>query len=249
MNKVKNIYQNNNIVLNDAFDKLAAEIYIKKQQYGYTSFAICGTEPGVGSTTTAISVAVSMAKAGWNVLLIDCDLRKKSAEKRLNEDALEGISDLLSGDVELKDIVCKTNHENLSFISSGKAAVNAISAVCSVQMKDLMASIKDQYDYIIVDMPSIASSVDGAVMATIVDTVLLITSQQRGYGVKAISEAKAKLDSVGANIAGVVVNHVEPREFKRAVRNYDYFKKHRYVTKKSSKVSKSGNKYISSERS
>ena len=111
MNKVKNIYQNTNTVMNDAFDRLAAEIYIKKQKDGYTSYAICGTEPGVGSTTTAISVAVAMAKAGWNVLLIDCDLRKRSAEKRLNEDALEGISDLLAGEIELKDIICKTNYD------------------------------------------------------------------------------------------------------------------------------------------
>lgn len=235
MNKVKNIYQNTNTVMNDAFDRLAAEIYIKKQKEGYTSFAICGTEPGVGSTTTAISVAVSMAKAGWKVLLIDCDLRKKAADKRLNEDTLEGIADLLTGELKLKDVVCNTNYENLSYVSSGKASVNAISAVCSVQMKEFMSSIKDSYDYIIVDLPSIASSIDGAVMATIVDTVILVTSQQKGYKVKAIEEAKEKLDNVGANISGIVVNHVEAHEYKRVVKNYDYFKKHKYITKKPSK--------------
>ena len=158
MNKVKNIYQNNNSILNDAFDRLAAEIYIKKQKEGFASFEICGTEPGVGSTTTAISVAVSMAKAGWKVVLIDCDLRKKAAEKRLNDEGLEGMSDMLDGVVTPKEIICKTNYDNLSYISSGNASVNAISAVCSVKMKELMNDIKKEYDFIIVDVPSIASS-------------------------------------------------------------------------------------------
>lgn len=231
MNKVKNIYQNNNTILNDAFDKLAAEIYIKKQKEGFVSFEICGTEPGVGSTTTAISVAVSMAKAGWKVVLLDCDLRKKATDKRLNDESLEGISDMLDGVVTPNEIICKTNYDNLSYISSGNASVNAISAVCSVKMKDLMNQIKKEYDFVIVDVPSIASSMDGAVVATVVDTVILVTSQERGYTIKAIAEAEEKLKSVGANVSGVVVNHVESGEYKRVVKNYDYFKKHRYITK------------------
>lgn len=234
MNKVKNIYQNNNSILNDAFDRLAAEIYIKKQKEGFASFEICGTEPGVGSTTTAISVAVSMAKAGWKVVLIDCDLRKKAAEKRLNDEGLEGMSDMLDGVVTPKEIICKTNYDNLSYISSGNASVNAISAVCSVKMKELMNDIKKEYDFIIVDVPSIASSMDAVVVATIVDTVILVTSQEKGYRRKAIEEAEEKMSNIGATISGIVVNHVEASEYKRAVKNYDYFKKHKYITKRQS---------------
>ncbi|MCR5721527.1 MAG: CpsD/CapB family tyrosine-protein kinase [Lachnospiraceae bacterium] len=232
MSKVKNIYQNNNSVLTDAFDKLAAEIYIKKQKEGYKSFEICGTEPGVGSTTTAISVAVSMAKAGWKVLLVDCDLRKRASEKRLNDDEIDGIADMLDGSAKSSEIICKTNYDNLSYVSSGHASVNAISAVCSVSMKELMNDIKDQFDFIIVDVPSIASSMDAAVVATITDTVILVTSQEKGYRMKAIAEAEEKIKSVGAKISGIVVNHVEAGEYKRVVRNYDYFKKHKYITKK-----------------
>ena len=231
MSKIKNIYQNNNSLLNDAFDKLAAEIYIKKQKEGFVSFEICGTESGVGSTTTAISVAVSMAKAGWKVLLIDCDLRKKSAEKRLNDEEIQGIADILEGKINTKEIICKTNYDNLSFIASGYANVNAISAICSVNMKVLMDEIKQEYDFIIVDVPSIASAMDAAVVATITDTVILVTSQQRGYRIKAIEEAEEKIRSVGANISGIVVNHVESGEYKRVVKNYDYFKRHKYMRK------------------
>ena len=235
MNRVMNIYQNNNSLLTDAFDKLAAEIYIKKQNEGFISFEICGTEPGVGSTTTAINVAVSMAKAGWKVLLMDCDLRKKSGDKRLNDEGIEGISDMLGKVISPEKIICKTNYENLYFIASGKESVNAISAVCSANMKQLMDHIKQEYDFIIVDVPSIDSAMDAAVVATITDTVILVTSQAKGYRIKAIEEAEEKIRSVGAHISGIVVNHVESKEYKRVVKNYDYFKRHRYMTMKNRK--------------
>ena len=138
---------------------------------------------------------------------------------------------MLDGAVTSKEIVCKTNYDNLFFISSGNAAVNAISAVCSVNMKSLMDEIKKDYDFIIVDVPSIASSMDAAVVATIADTVILVTSQEKGYRIKAIAEAEEKMSGVGAHISGIVVNHVESSEYKRVVKNYDYFKKHRYITK------------------
>jgi len=80
-------------------------------------------------------------------------------------------------------------------------------------------------------VPSIASSMDAAVVATITDTVILVTSQEKGYRIKAIAEAEEKIKNVGAKISGIVVNHVEASEYKRAVKNYDYFKKHRYITK------------------
>lgn len=229
MNKIINIYQNNNSLLNDAFDKLAAEIYIKKQKEGFVSFEICGTESGVGSTTTAISVAVSMAKAGWKVLLIDCDLRKKPGEKRLNDEDIQGIADMLEGQIDRKMIICNTNYSNLSFVASGYATVNAISAMCSVNMKALMEEAKQEFDFVIVDVPSIASAMDAAVIATITDTVILVTSQEKGHRIKAIEEAEEKLKNVGANISGIVVNHVESDEYKRVVKNYDYFKRHKYL--------------------
>jgi Mrp family chromosome partitioning ATPase len=99
-----------------------------------------------------------------------------------------------------------------------------------------MDHIKQEYDFIIVDVPSIDSAMDAAVVATITDTVILVTSQAKGYRIKAIEEAEEKIRSVGAHISGIVVNHVESKEYKRVVKNYDYFKRHRYMTMKNRKT-------------
>ena len=73
----KEIYRSNNQTLNDAYDRIAAEIHIKKQKKDYKTFLVTGCESGVGSTTVVISLATSMALAGWKTALVDVDMRKR----------------------------------------------------------------------------------------------------------------------------------------------------------------------------
>ena len=120
----------------------------------------------------------------------------------------------------------------------GSVEVNAVNALCSVRMKELMSELREQYDYVILDAPAVSSAPDAAILSTIVDGVLLVTSQQPGHTVKAISVANRQLDDDGANILGIVVNNVEESEYRRAMKNYDYFKKHKYKVKNSKKGQK-----------
>ncbi len=223
--------------MNDAYDRLAARLYIKKQQGELKAITVCGTEPGVGSTTICINLAISMAEAGWKTLLIDADLRKGIRVKRLNEETT-GLAEYIDLGKKLEDVVSKTNHQGLFYLSSGNVNVNAVSALCSVRMKELMAKLKEEYDYIILDAPAMSSAPDAAILSTVVDGILLVTSQKKGYTVKAIATAQKQLEEDGANILGIVVNDVDENEYRRAMKNYDYFKKHKYKTKNSKKGQK-----------
>lgn len=231
MKKLKTIYQSNDSVLNDSYDRMVAKIYIKKQKENLTSFAFCGTEPGVGTTTIAINVAIAMAQAGWKTLLIDCDFRKAAESKHLNAEVQTGLLDYMSGSAGVEDIICATNYDNLCYAGSGRADLSAVSALCSTRMREFLEKASRQYDFVIADMPSIASAVDGSIISTVVDTVVLVTSQQPGYHVKAIKEARKQLDSAGAKICGIVVNRVDPTEYRRVMKNFDYFGEKKYITK------------------
>ena len=88
---MKELYRQKNEIVTDAYDRLAVTIHLKNKLYGYKSFMICGSEPGVGTTTTAIELAISMSAAGWKTILIDCDMRKDVAYKRLNENREKGL--------------------------------------------------------------------------------------------------------------------------------------------------------------
>lgn len=233
MKRVKNLYENENPVLSDSFDRVVAEIYIKKQQKGYKTFLFCGCEPGVGTTTIAINVAIAMANAGWKTLLIDADLRKVGKHKRLNNDQEEvGFSDYLNGSVdELDSIICNTNYKSLDYLESGSDGHNVISVLCAATMKGMLTELKEKYDYIIIDTTSIATGIDASVLATEADSIVLVTTHQSGL-IKMVSEAKRKMDQVGADVSGIIVNRIAIKEYRKVMKNYDYFTKTRYITRK-----------------
>jgi len=221
MKKLRDLYRHKNQTLNDAFDRIVVEIHLKKQKENYTSFLISGCEPGAGTTTIAINLAISMALAGWKTVLVDADMRKGADYKRLNEDTEKGLSEYLSGDgSKAEEIIYGTNYELLHYIPSGLAEKNAVSLLCSAQMQQLMKSLQEKYDYVIIDVPSINSAIDTTILAPKVDAVVLVTAQGDGE-IKMVRKAKQELDKIGANILGIIVNKVEFSEYKREMKNYD----------------------------
>lgn len=234
MEKIKDIYLNDNQIMSDAFDRTVAEIHIMKQQNGYETFLITGCEPGVGTTTIAINLATTLSSAGWKTLLIDADMRKRFVDKRLTENTSLGLSNYLLQNVDLKQVVLRTNIENLNYVSSGDNVGNTISMICSVKMNSMLHTFKKQYDYVIIDMPAMTSAIDASVMATLVDGVVLVTA--RGKATKHhIAEAVDQLDKVSANVLGIIVNRVDKDEYKRVMRDYDYFKNRKYKHKRKEK--------------
>lgn len=231
MEQMKTLYQNENPVSNDAFDRVIAEIHMKKQSQNINSFLLCGCEPGVGTTSIAISLAISMANAGWKTILIDADLRKLGKAKRLNKDVQSGLSEYLQGEDEWENVVCNTNYSKLQYVGSGFDNGNVVSLLCSASMKELLLRLKKEYDYVIIDVPSLATALDASVLSAEVDSVVLVTSHMDSHK-KTIIAAKKQLDRIGANIAGIIVNKVGAGEYKRVMKNYDYFKNKRYITKK-----------------
>ena len=94
-------------------------------------------------------------------------------------------------------------------------------------MQNLLNEWKKEYDYVIIDVPSLASAVDAKIIAGQVDGVVMVASL-RYSSRKAISQAKMALENAGANILGIVANRVDRREYKKNVRDYDYFTKKKY---------------------
>lgn len=230
MNEIKELYTVKNDVLSDAFERVVAEIHIRKQRDNLKTFMICGCEPGVGSTTISINLAISMANSGWRTLLIDADMRKRAKHKRLTDGDEIGFADYLTGRADLSDVICETNTEGLDYVASGASDASIMGMFCSTNAETFLQEVKEEYDYIIFDMPSLSSAFDASVLAAQIDGTVLVTKQGTGT-TKYIKEAKAKLTTARANILGIVVNKVDASEYRRAVKNYDYFEKQQYFVK------------------
>ena len=227
MNKKVELYRIENQIMNDAFDRIVVETHLKQQKEGYRSFVFCGSEPGVGTTTICINLGIAMAEAGRKAILIDCDLRKKEDEKRLNIEVEYGLAEYLKEKKNIEEIVCKTNYEMLDYISAGGEVGSPVRLLCKPKMQELLERLGEMYEFVIIDVPSIHSAVDAKILAQKSDATIIVT-EQGVASKKRLRESKRSLEECGANVLGVVLNQVEKAEYKYYMKYYDYFKKAKY---------------------
>ena len=160
-----------------------------------------------GKSTICENMALSFSQNNKKVLLIDCDLRKLSSYKHLNKINESGVSDVLLGKKKLKEII-KSYSESLDIISSGKVPTNPVELLSSKAMDDLLNQVRDMYDLILIDSPSIKLVTDALILATKSDGTLFVVNKENTQKNSA-KQAKKLLDNVGAKIIGCVLNGAE----------------------------------------
>ncbi len=235
MSNLVNIYRHKSSVINDAFDSAVFNLCMNKERHGYKLFYLCGSEPGVGTTSIAVELSISLSVSGWKTLLLDGDLRKDNSCKRLNEEAGVGLADFIKDKATISEIINHTNWENLSYISCGNVEDdNPMKMLYSSNLANLFQDVNDKFDYIIIDGPAISSSVDSNFYSLRADATILVAAMD-GSKKKYLEQAYERLVSNQANIIGVIENKVKMSEYRQYVKDYDYFKKYEHAYKNKEK--------------
>lgn len=222
------IYRNRDYKLNDAFDQTVMNIHIQREKKGYKTFTICGCEPGDGATTVAINLAAALATSGWKTVLVDGDMRKKNMFKRLNEETTLGLSNYLNEQATLNEVIYETTTDMLFYIPCGDLINNPVRLLCSNKMDGVKKELAERFDYVIYDMPAMNTAMDANVVAVKSDACILVVASGE-TSKKGLNAAVNTLMQEEANLIGVIVNKTELDEYKRYRKDYDYFKKERYV--------------------
>lgn len=162
-----------------------------------------------GKSTISFQLAASMAQAGKRVLLLEADLRKGILASRLKtRGGVKGLSHYLSGMLSLKELLYETDVKGLFIIFAGPRVLNAAELLGGQNFATLLESLKDLFDYIIVDAPPLGQVIDCAVMAPRLDGVLLVVDANHN-SYKLTRRIKAQLDKSGGRVLGVVLNNVD----------------------------------------
>jgi polysaccharide biosynthesis transport protein len=160
---------------------------------------------GDGKSTSASNFAISLAQTGRKVLLLDGDLRKPTQHHIHNLPNKIGMSDLLTDRLSYADVVKKTAVSSLDLITAGDELPNPAELLTSARLPELIESLRELYDFVVVDSPPILAVTDPAILSAVTDGVILIVRANtlRHHQAEATLE---QLKSLGTSVLGMVVN-------------------------------------------
>jgi polysaccharide biosynthesis transport protein len=199
---------------------------------------------GEGKSTTLNNLAFTFAAGGYRTLIVDADLRRPSQHRFFDISNERGLSDYLTTDISLDDLVYKTQVPNLSFLPSGRLPVDAVGILNSQRMIDLMEQVKNDYDIVFFDSPPILGVSDASVISSAVDMTIIVV-QHRRFPRSMMLRVKQALVNVGANIIGCVLNNTDTRHdeyYEYYTSYYQYYSpdKSANISSKPSKASQNG---------
>jgi len=198
--------------ISEAYRILRTNIQFSAVDRPLETLLVSSPNPIEGKSITLANLGVVMAQAGLSVVLVDSDLRRPMLHKVFGLSNKEGLTTtLLDGEPYLDSRLQATQVENLRVLTSGPLPPNPSELLGSQKMKSLIENLKEKADIVLFDSPPILAVTDAAVLARQVDGVLLVADA--GHTRRELArQAKEDLLKVGANILGVVLNKLSPRE-------------------------------------
>ncbi len=176
---------------------------------------ITSSLPDEGKSSVAMDLARSLAEADKKVVLIDTDMRNSVLIGRLciktTQKEMFGLSHYLSGQKKLEDVLYSTNLSGVSIIFAGPSVPNPTEILEKKYFEEMIAKVRADYDYVIVDCAPITAAIDAAVVAKHCDGAILVISQGIASS-RLIAGVKKQLEATGVKILGAVLNKVKTKK-------------------------------------
>lgn len=166
---------------------------------------ITSSIPNEGKTFVATNLARAMATSGIRTLLVECDMRRRSLASSLGVHPEHGIYSVLSGEMDLLDVVEPTKTRRLYFLDSEPHIPNPSDILSSRRFASLIEEAKKDFGYIVFDTPPVGTFVDAAVLGAQVDALFMVVREQFTRK-DVVARAADQLRTANVPLSGVVMN-------------------------------------------
>jgi polysaccharide biosynthesis transport protein len=183
--------------------------------------------PGEGKTTVTAGFGAFLARNGSRVLLVDADLRNPSLTRTLGYNEVPGLLDLVADKSSFDDLVINDAKHRFDVLSaSTRRASNSSDILNSPAMKQMLKAAKNDYDYVLVDLPPILPVVDVKAAAHLFDAFVLVV-EWGSTSTDELLKAVASSPIVSERLLGAVLNKADEDVMRRfegySDRRYSYY--------------------------
>ncbi|MEU8038128.1 polysaccharide biosynthesis tyrosine autokinase [Streptosporangium sp. NPDC049078] len=174
------------------------------------SLVVTSCLPGEGKSSTSANLAITLAQAGWRVILVDGDLRRPSIPSYLGIEGATGLTDVLIDKARLNEVIQVWGDAGLSVLPSGQIPPNPSELLGSNGMRQVLAQLTGTYDMVIIDAPPLLPVTDAATITALCDGALLVARYGKTRR-EHMARASELLASINARVVGGVLNFVPVR--------------------------------------
>ena len=193
----------------ESYRLLRTDLLFTAAEKPFQSLIAATAKPGQGATTTMCNLAIVLAQSGKRVILVDADLRQPKLHRIFGTQNENGLTAVLGERCSAEDALTPTDVENLTLLPAGPMVLNASEILGSPRMQALHNQLKPLADYVLFDSPSAIAFPDTALLASFVDsTLLVIRANNVPRGTE--EQVRTSLNKARANLIGVVLNGVAP---------------------------------------
>jgi succinoglycan biosynthesis transport protein ExoP len=194
----------------EAYRILRTNIEFNRKNPEDNSITVVSGGAGEGKSTTLVNLAYICAQGGYTTLMIDADLRRPKLHTFFDINNSVGLTNYLTTELTLEDVILQTPVDNLYFMPSGILPSDAAGILNSRRMSELIKDVKQRFDLVLVDSPPILGVSDASVLASEVDLTMIVV-QHRKLPRNMLVRVKQAVENVGGNVIGVVLNNVDVR--------------------------------------
>jgi succinoglycan biosynthesis transport protein ExoP len=169
---------------------------------------VSSASPGEGKSTTVVNLAASLAQNGARVLAVDADLRRPTLHQHFGIEKMPGVSDVVIGRLPLAEALRPTVLETLTVLPCGYVPPNPAELLGSTGMRDLIESLRQRYDFVLIDTPPILALADTPVLSRFADGLVLVVGAEISSR-SAVQRTVDQILAIGGKITGVVLNKVD----------------------------------------
>jgi len=163
----------------ESFRSLRTSLLSKYQGDATKILVVTSAQPLEGKTTTAANIAMALAYGGARVLLIDADMRRPGLHRPLRLTNERGLSQVLTGQARVRDVIQRTVDPNLLAITAGRSPLNPSELLSSERMKTLLTNLAHgPFNWIIIDTPPVLAVTDAVILAPLVSGVTFVVGAE-----------------------------------------------------------------------
>ena len=217
------VIENEGSLVAESYRSVRAALRIGREGQLAKTLAISSSLPGEGKTTAAICLARSIARSGLKVVIVDCDVRRRSASRNLVDSVDVGVIDVLKSQGSLDKALQRDAESGAYMLLQRAVPPQDYDLIASREMKAMLDTLSSRFDLVILDTAPVLPVADARAIAAMADATMLIV-HWRKTSAQVVTRTLRELDQAGAKVLGTLLSQVDIRRAAMVGNDVHYYR-------------------------